>query len=90
MFDVLTAPFFILQYFFCIIYFLQGLYIFGFVLIGFTLLTTTINYIFQYFSFKKIKDMAERNIKINVIRNGEIVSIDDKDLVPGDVYIPEG
>ena len=90
MFDVLTAPFFILQYFFCVIYFLQGLNAFGFALIGFTLITTTVNYIFQYLSFKKIKEMAERNIKIKVIRNKQIVSIDDKELVPGDVFIPEG
>lgn len=77
MFDVLTAPFFILQYFFCIIYFLQKLYTFGIVLIAFTLITTTINYIFLYRSFKKIKDMAKRNMKVKVVRNGQIEVIDD-------------
>lgn len=34
--------------------------------------------------------MAERNMKVKVVRNGQIEVINDTLLVPGDIYIPEG
>ena len=56
--DVMTGPFFLLQYFFCFIYFIQSYLSFSIALIGFSFVTTTINYIMLYVSFQKIKQMA--------------------------------
>ena len=54
------------------------------------MLTTIINYVLLYRSYKKIKDMAERLVEVEVIRGGQRVKIMNIDLVPGDVYIPSG
>ena len=40
------------------------------VLLGFSILTASINYVLYYVSFKKIKDIAEKEIDIKVVRNG--------------------
>lgn len=53
--DVMTEPFFILQYFFCFMFFVQGYAPFAIALLFFSFLTTTINYIMLYISYKKIK-----------------------------------
>lgn len=60
MFDILTKPFFIFQYIICIIYILQRLNIYTALYLGFSFLTTTINYIMLYRSYTKIKEMAEK------------------------------
>ena len=69
MVDVLLEPFFLLQYIVCIAYFAEGYFLFGILNIAFSIITTTINYIMTYISFKKIKDMAEKKINVRVLRN---------------------
>lgn len=54
----MTGPFFLLQYFFCFIYFIQGYASFSIALFSFSFLTTTINYIMLYMSFRRIKEIA--------------------------------
>ena len=85
----MTGPFFLLQYFFCFIYFIQSYLSFSIALLGFSFVTTTINYVMLYISFRKIKDMAEKKIAVEVIREGKKQMIDSNELVPGDIYIPE-
>lgn len=60
MFDILTKPFFLFQYGICVIFILEKLYLYAGIYLGFSIITTTINYILLYRSFTKIKDMAER------------------------------
>ena len=60
LFDVMTKPFFILQYVSSVIWILESLTIFGVVLLAFSALTTTINYILLYFSYRKIKQKVEK------------------------------
>ena len=72
MFDKLTSPFIILQYIFCISFILSNYVLFGASLIAFAIITTIINYILLYKSYRKIQDMAERKIDVQVVRNGRI------------------
>lgn len=58
MFDILTKPFFLLQYIICITLALENLIIYVYLYIAFSLTTTTINYILLYLSFLKIRDIA--------------------------------
>jgi len=58
MFEVLLKPFFLLQYIVCIAFIVQSYITFAIVNILFSIITTSINYILTYISFKKIKDMA--------------------------------
>ena len=88
--DRMTSPFYILQYIFCCAYIRRRYALFGFTLLFFMMLTTIINYVLLYRSYKKIKDMAERLVEVEVIRGGQRVKIMNIDLVPGDVYIPSG
>lgn len=55
----MTKPFFLLQYLICIIYFFEKISTFAILMIVFSLVTTTINYILLYISFRKIKEIAE-------------------------------
>ena len=89
MLDVLTTPFFLLQYIFCIIFILENFIPFAVALLTFSFIGITINYIMLYISFDKIKMMAERKIIITVLRNGQKMKIDSVDLVPGDVFEPQ-
>ena len=58
MIETLLKPFFLLQYLVCIAYFVEGYLIFTILNLVFSIITTTINYILTYFSYKKIKEMA--------------------------------
>jgi magnesium-transporting ATPase (P-type) len=87
--DVLTEPFFLLQYFFCFIFFIQGYAPFSFALLFFSFVTTTVNYVMLYVSYKRIKSIAEKISQVDVIRNGQKIKLDSRELVPGDVYIPQ-
>ena len=42
-----------------------------------------------YRSYRTIKDIAEREVNVEVIRGRKIVTINSNELVPGDVYIPD-
>ena len=89
LFDVLLTPFFLLQYLFVLVFFLQGYAPFSACLLFFTILTATINYILLYRSYKRIKDIAEKEIEVTVIRNEKVIKIDSSFLVPGDIIIPQ-
>ena len=90
MFDTLIGPFYIMQYVVCAAFIVERVYIFAAVMLGFTLLTTTINYIFLYVSYRKIQSMAEKVIQVRVKRNGNYDEVDNHDLVPGDLIDPAG
>jgi magnesium-transporting ATPase (P-type) len=84
----MTTPFFVIQDIFSIIYIITGFLAFGVALLTLTIITTSVNYVFLYFSYLKIRKMAEKNIEIKVIRENKIEIIDSRELVPGDVIIP--
>ena len=88
MFDVLTRPFFLMQYVICVIFAFEKLITYLVIYILFSVLTTTINYILLYISFKKIKDIAEKSTPVTVIRSSQQIIVTNHDLVPGDVVIP--
>lgn len=88
MFEVLTGPFFLLQYIVCIAYIIENITTFAIFSLCFSFVTTTINYILVYLSYKKIKDMAEKTITVRVLRNGEFVEMQSDQLVPGDLIDP--
>ena len=89
MFNQMTNPFYIIQYVFCGAYFYTDYKDFGIILLIFITITTIINYVLLYRSYRKIKDIAEREINVEVIRGRKIVTINSNELVPGDVYIPD-
>jgi hypothetical protein len=60
MFENMTQPFFLLQYLAAGIYFAQRATILAIILLSASVITVTINYILLYYSYKKIKEMAEK------------------------------
>jgi len=40
-------------------------------------------------SYDQIKETAEKEFKIMVLRSGELLEKTNKDLVPGDIYEPD-
>ena len=64
MFEKMTGAFHILQYIFSIAYIVTDYIIFGVSLLVLILVTTIINYILLYVSYRKIKKMAEREMKV--------------------------
>jgi len=56
----MTEPFFFLQYLAAVIYIIEKLSELAFVLLGASIITTSINYILLYLSYRKIKEIAER------------------------------
>ena len=75
MIDVLLKPFFLLQYIVCVAFIVEGYVTFAVLNIVFSIITTTVNYIMTYISYKKIKDMAEKVVKVKVLRNSEIIEV---------------
>jgi len=59
-------------------FFIQNYAPFSIALLFFSFLTTTINYIMLWISYKKIKEIAEKKIHVKVIRDGRIEKIDCK------------
>lgn len=51
----MTKPFFIFQYLVSVVYILENAAIFGILMIAFGFITTSINYILLYRSYKQIK-----------------------------------
>ena len=70
MLDVLLEPLFLVQYIICAIYYAESYGMFATLILAFSFVTTTINYIITYISYKKIKKMAEKIIDVKVLRNG--------------------
>jgi len=63
--------------------------VFGILMIAFGFITTSINYILMVRSYDQIKETAEKEFKIMVLRSGELLEKTNKDLVPGDIYEPD-
>lgn len=57
-------------------------------MLGSSVITTSINYILLYISYRKIKEIAEKVVEVEVIRSGKSVNIPSSQLVPGDIFIP--
>ena len=60
MLDVLTTPFFLLQYIFCVVFIFEGYATFSIALLVFSFAAATLNYILLYISYSKIKKVAEK------------------------------
>ena len=58
--NALIGPFYILQYIVCVAFFVERLITFSIVLLAFTFISTTTNYIFLYYSYWKIAKIAEK------------------------------
>ena len=78
MFDQMTSVFYVLEYIFCLAYILSNYVGFGATLPPLLLRTTIINYILLYQSYRKIKDMAEKEMTVEVIREGQRKTISSK------------
>lgn len=70
LFSEMTGPLFMLQYVICIIYIAEAFYFFAGMVIGTSILTTIINYFLLRNSLSKIKEIAERNVEVHVVRDG--------------------
>jgi magnesium-transporting ATPase (P-type) len=88
MFDTMTQPFFIFQYLVSVVYILENVAIFGILMIAFGFITTSINYALLYRSYQQIKETAEKHFPVTVLRNGTFTTVENVDLVCGDVYVP--
>lgn len=64
--------------------------LFGVLMVFFSWLTTTINYFLLRRSYNKIKETAEKEFLVKVLRDGIFYDIKNVDLVPGDLYQPNG
>lgn len=86
----MTKPFFIFQYLVSLVYILENVAIFGVLMIIFGFITTSINYILLVRSYGKIKETAEKEFEVTVLRNKKLQTIMNVDLVCGDLYVPHG
>jgi cation-transporting P-type ATPase 13A2 len=84
--DILSEPLFVLQYLMFCIWTVQKLYLNILGNLSFCLLIVSINYIILYRNYAKIKQIAEKEFTVQVVRNGSFISISNHDLVPGDIY----
>jgi magnesium-transporting ATPase (P-type) len=60
----------------------------AFLLLGSSVITTSVNYILLYISYKKIKEIAERIVSVDVLRDGKYQTIPSNHLAPGDLFVP--
>ena len=58
MFDTMTQPFVLFQYVATVVFFLEGLFLFGAVLLLTTFSIATINYVILVLSYRKIRETA--------------------------------
>ena len=77
MLDKFTSPFYILQFIFCMAFIIGGEVLSGVGLLALVLATTIINYVLLRKSYRKIQEMAERKMSVQVIRNGKTVTINN-------------
>jgi magnesium-transporting ATPase (P-type) len=85
----MTEPFFFIQYLAAVIYIIEKMPELSILLIGASIITTSINYIILYISYRKIKALAEVIVSVSVLRNGNFLQLPSSELVPGDIFIPE-
>ena len=67
MYEILTEPYFIIQYLASTIYIVQKLIEPAILLLSATIITTSINYLLLYISYRKIKEMAEVVVEVDVL-----------------------
>jgi magnesium-transporting ATPase (P-type) len=84
----MTKPFFVFQYLVSTVYILENIALFGILMIGFSWFTTTVNYFLLRRSYNQIKETAEKEFPVRVLRGGNLYDIKNIDLVPGDLYQP--
>ena len=77
-----------MQYIVCATYILERNYQFAGIMLGFSIITTIINYIMLRLSYKKIQEIADQTHTVSVLRNRFKVDIDSSELVPGDLFFP--
>lgn len=70
LFDTMTVPFFLLQYFVTAVFIAEGVILFAITMLVFSFATTTINYVILYRTFLAIKETAEKSIPVTIFRNG--------------------
>jgi magnesium-transporting ATPase (P-type) len=83
----MSEPLFLFQYALLLNWFLHRLYWQTLMMATFLFIVVTINYVFLYLNFKKIKDMAEKDFSVKVIRDCIVQEISCALLVPGDLFI---
>jgi magnesium-transporting ATPase (P-type) len=70
-----------------VIYFAQKVATLAVLLLVASVVTVSLNYVLLYLSFRKIKEMAEKEHAVVVVRDGVQVTISHTEIVPGDVII---
>lgn len=71
----MTEPFFFVQYMAAVIYIIEKMPELSVLLIGASIITTSINYIILYISYRKIKEIAEVVVTVSVLRNGSFLDL---------------
>lgn len=92
LYEEMTTPFFIIQYFSAFIWILENQYVYSIILIIVSFLLTIVSYFFVRSSQKKIQELAHYDISIKVFRKGNnqlFETISSRDLVPGDLFALE-
>ena len=64
LYEVMTEPFFFIQYLAATIYIVLKLIELSILLLGTSVLTTSINYLLLYVSYRKIKDISETIVSV--------------------------
>jgi P-type E1-E2 ATPase len=62
--------------------------LFSLLMIAFGFITTTVNYILLRRSYNKIKETAEKRFRVQVLRSGRLLELENTELVPGDLFVP--
>ena len=89
LFNELLKGFFIMQYVVCATFILERNYQFTGIMLGFSLITTIINYVLLRLSYKKIQEIADKTHLMEVLREGQKLLVDSSELVPGDLFYPK-
>ena len=78
MFDRMTSFSYVPTYIFCLNYVFIGYDYYGYPILCVLIFITVINYVLLKKSFRKIKEMAEKEMTVEVVREGQIKTIDSK------------
>ena len=64
--------------------------LYGILLIGMSLLTINVNYLLTWKFYARIKEIAEKDYLLTVIRDVKAFQLRKSHLVPGDIYKVDG
>jgi cation-transporting ATPase 13A3/4/5 len=91
MFEIMIAqllsPFFMFQYFSVILWCYENYIAFSMVILAITIIAIYTNTAEQNFNLKRLREMAGRTTKVNVLNNQGTVELDDSELTPGCRFI---